>query len=178
MLFLFLFLLLIIFPVKGFIVNNRRIYSSPVVKMSYSIWSDPELNWGYANGKGHDYAMVLRKKMKTQKEREEFCEKALLGEVTYDELTLVLALRFQRAAREGKDGCGKGWEIMNKLADCVYEVKEGSVELQEDLYSLIDKLPIELSNLVDDMDACKKAKEFERTVVTALCATDFLEIGL
>lgn len=127
---------------------------------------------------GHDLAMKMRSKVSTTAERVGFCRAMVKGEVSLEDQKMTLALRFQRASREGKDGCGKGWEIMCKMADCVFESKEGLAELEDDLQTLISKLPEELTNLNNIIEDFDGDDTFNSIVASALCGTDFIEGGL
>ena len=138
-------------------------------------WSDNGWNWGSAVGTAHNVAMSTRAGLGTKQKRTAWIENCSKGEIDVEEMKMVLALRFQRASREGKDGCGAGWNIMCDMADCKYEGGEDNlVKLKDDLCVLIDKLPGELTSLVRvDGDV-----SLGSVVGSALCGTDFLDSGL
>ena len=143
-------------------------------------WSNPEWNWGYANGLAHDYAAKLRRKLDTIEKREDFCKSVLENKEDVEDIKLCLALRFQRASREGKDGCGKGWEIMQNMADCQYETEEGIENLRYELETLAAKLPNELTSIAKELTDVKAVDDssVEAAAIIALCGTDFINIGL
>ena len=89
---------------------------------------------------------------------------------------MVLALRFQRAAREGKDGNGRGWNIMCNMAECKYE-GEGISLLIEDLQACVEHLP---SDLMATAALKSEGPSPSLPAVAAQClaGTDFIRIGL
>lgn len=137
-------------------------------------WKTPGWNWGYANGKAHDVAMTTRASLRSRDERVSYIAKlAQEGANVQDieHLKMTLALRFQLASRQGKDGCGTGWIIMENMADTMYE--DGNVDLlTTHLLELADKLPKDLQDVGCDDDSlgCAAAK--------VLAGTDFIELGL
>ena len=59
-------------------------------------------------------------------------------------MKLALALRFQRASREGISGGQEGYKIMEKMARRKYETVEGAENLLRDLKDLCVLLPVDL----------------------------------
>ena len=153
---------------------RRSTSARPTVLMG---WSDKNWNWGSANGDAHDVAMITRQKFGTEADRSAYikrlCETSL-SEVEVEELKMVLALRFQRAAREGKDGDGKGWEIMSEMAKCKYE-NEGISSLTGDLLECTKKLPMDLVALASNEEV---SSSLPTAAARCLAGTDFIRIGL
>jgi hypothetical protein len=144
--------------------------------MSASVgWRSPGWKWGYANGKAHDVAMTTRASLQSRDERVSYIAKLVqdgkdVEDIEY--LKMTLALRFQLASRQGKDGCGAGLIIMENMADCMYEDENVDLLISH-LLELADKLPNDLQDLVgchDDSLGCAAAR--------VLAGTDFIELGL
>ncbi len=137
-------------------------------------WSSPHWNWGYAQGEAHDLAISVRNNLRTTTSRENFIAGCLDDRIDIEEIKMVLALRFQMAARQGKDGNGIGWNIMNEMADCKYESEDGIRLLCADLNELITKLPSKLTDTVPINDV----NSIGPVVAKTLVGTDFLRDGL
>ena len=137
-------------------------------------WKDPQWNWGSAIGKAHDLAMLVRTKLETKEERKRWIEALAVDAVGIEEMKLVIALRMQVASRQGKDGCGIGWNLMCDMADCKYEDDAGTEILKEDLEILRDKLPRHLVMTVSAPDS----ESLGYIAACALAGTDFVEDGL
>jgi len=84
-------------------------------------WADPEWKWGYGGGKAHDAAFVLRSALETEDSRSEWVV-ALLNDdqnPEWEVVKLCLALKWQKAAREGRDGGTGGYgDILERMAAC------------------------------------------------------------
>ena len=146
--------------------------------MSFSMkkrgWSSSNWNWGYAQGEAHDLAISVRSSLQSPTSRERFIAKCVNNQIDIEEIKMVLALRFQMAARQGKDGNGIGWNIMNQMADCKYESENGITLLCTDLNELINKLPSELTNTIKIDDTINIGP----VVAKSLVGTDFIKDGL
>ena len=109
-------------------------------------FSDPNWNWGSSVGTGHDAAMKLRIKLGTSDKRTEFIKSIVdnSDDFSLEDVKLALALRFQRASREGISGGQEGYKIMEKMARRKYETVEGAENLLRDLKDLCVLLPVDL----------------------------------
>ena len=107
---------------------------------SVSGFSDPNWNWGSANGTGHDAAMAIRRSLGTNDRRKEFMRNLLDNSetISVDDMKLALALRFQRASYEGIAGGKEGNRIMTNMAALKYENADGEAKLLLDLNALIE----------------------------------------
>lgn len=139
-------------------------------------WSDSNWNWGSAVGKAHDVAMKTRSSLRTRDVRKAWIEKIASEGDTLDieELKMVIALRMQLGSRQGKDGCGTGWNLMCDMADCRYEGASGLELLKGDLQTLADKLPESLTNSVE----AQESDTLGYVAAAALAGTDFVADGL
>mmetsp|Transcript_44683 Transcript_44683/g.83433 ORF Transcript_44683/g.83433 Transcript_44683/m.83433 type:complete len:178 (-) Transcript_44683:8-541(-) len=104
-------------------------------------WADPDWNWGSPIGTAHNEAMALRERLASVRAREAWLQRLLAGEVDVEELKLALGLRIQHAARQGMDGDGAGWQLMQEMAACKYEGAGGNDKLKQDLDNLSSRLP-------------------------------------
>ncbi|KAL7541768.1 hypothetical protein ACHAXR_012156 [Thalassiosira sp. AJA248-18] len=96
-------------------------------------WSSPHWNWGSAQGTGHDCAMICRKRWESKSDRRTLVKsllnpveyKASLpenldnhGEVSFEEIKLILGLAWQRGRWDGSDGGPRGYsEVLNIMAN-------------------------------------------------------------
>ena len=83
-------------------------------------WADPDWKWGYAAGKAHDSAAVLRRALSSADNRQKWVTALLNDEkMDWEVVKLCLALKWQKAAREGRDG-GKGGygDVLERLVAC------------------------------------------------------------
>jgi membrane associated rhomboid family serine protease len=87
-------------------------------------WSDPNWNWGSANGTAHDEAMKVRGALSTPEARNSFLFMVFSGRAPLETVKMALALKCQRARNFGYDDCG--WEgLMDEMAACKFEGEEG-----------------------------------------------------
>lgn len=85
--------------------------------------------------------MELRARLATQEIRQRWVTDLIADKVDVEELKLALGLRIQHAARQGIDGNGAGWELMNNMVACKYEGQQGEELLAKDLDVLALRLP-------------------------------------
>mmetsp|Transcript_103823 Transcript_103823/g.323606 ORF Transcript_103823/g.323606 Transcript_103823/m.323606 type:complete len:139 (-) Transcript_103823:67-483(-) len=104
-------------------------------------WSDPNWRWGSAIGEAHDLAMALRSRLGSEEVRQAWLEDLVSDKVDVEDLKLALGLRIQHAARQGMDGQGAGWQLMQDMVACKYEGPSGEQALRQDLLQLGDRLP-------------------------------------
>ena len=153
---------------------------SPKLTVLRMGWSDAKWNWGSAIGEAHDVAMITRQKFGTEASRSAYIQRlgkaSSISDVDLEELKMVLALRFQRAAREGKDGSGRGWDIMCNMAECKYE-NEGISLLGGDLQACIENLPKGLVEIVV-LEGDGSPLSLPAMAAQCLAGTDFIRIGL
>eukprot|EP00913_Durusdinium_trenchii_P003285 g3040.t1 len=99
-------------------------------------WADKDWNWGSPFGTAHDEAMALRERLDTREthgeQRETWLKRLESGQVDVEEMKLALGLRIQHAARQGLDGDGAGWALMQDMAACKYEGSDGQKLLKEE----------------------------------------------
>lgn len=166
--------LLVSQSVSAYNVGARSSSSrSPASKLMMS-WKDPQWNWGSAAGKAHDVAMTTRGKLRSKEERQKWLEALAVNSVDPEEMKMVIALRMQLASRQGKDGCGAGWNLMCDMADCKYEDSGGIEALKGDLEILRDKLP---DHLVTSVSA-PESDSLGYVAACALAGSDFVVDGL
>jgi len=117
-------------------IVTMALASSPT-KMS---WSDPDWNWGSANGKAHDEALRLRKALRLPEQRQAFLTGVgMMDPLDWEDSKIVLALKCQRAAKKcfakdyGLDGGEQqAWRsLMDDMAECAFEGYRGDVRLAE-----------------------------------------------
>eukprot|EP00930_Biecheleria_cincta_P043333 TRINITY_DN29773_c0_g1_i1.p1 TRINITY_DN29773_c0_g1~~TRINITY_DN29773_c0_g1_i1.p1 ORF type:complete len:188 (-),score=31.67 TRINITY_DN29773_c0_g1_i1:197-760(-) len=104
-------------------------------------WADPNWNWGSPVGEAHDLAMQVRARLSSEEIRRAWLSDVVDGTVDVEDIKLALGLRIQHAARQGMDGNGAGWQLMQDMAACKYEGQDGVSKLQADLENLASKLP-------------------------------------
>ncbi|KAJ1484691.1 hypothetical protein T484DRAFT_2490886 [Baffinella frigidus] len=94
-------------------------------------WADPDWSWGYGVGKAHDSASVLRSALSSEESRTKWIQALLVDEkLEWEVVKLCLALQWQRAAREGRDGGTGGFgDILERLVDCKYEGSDDTDDL-------------------------------------------------
>ena len=127
-------------------------------------------------GTGHDAAMKLRQRLATTEKREFFIACLVSGADTFDseDIKLALALRFQRASREGIAGSAEAYKIMNKMAACKYETAAGKIGLIDDLESLITLLPKDML----DVGPSTADRQLSYTAAKVLSGMNFCKVGL
>lgn len=107
--------------------RNKEIYNIPG-----SGWTSPTWNWGYANGTGHDCALLCRRKFSTKQKRQELIQQLLHPSAisssnmeeadtsrspSFEEVKLILGLTIQRARWDGTDGGSGGYsEVLGIMA--------------------------------------------------------------
>ncbi|KAK3271326.1 hypothetical protein CYMTET_20316 [Cymbomonas tetramitiformis] len=117
-------------------------------------WASPTWNWGYANGDAHDAAYSLRQKLAKEKARRKWlnslaCNPAL---VPWEEVKLALALLWQKAARERRDGGLTGWGfVLEQMSAARYE---GGLEADRRLVrDMAERLHL-LEDISLELDEC------------------------
>lgn len=98
-------------------------------------WKSPSWNWGFANGTGHDCAMICRKRWGSRENRKALldmlwspkevkdCHLLNIEEVDrmrdppFEEVKLILGLTWQRGRWDGSDGGVEGYgEVLRNMA--------------------------------------------------------------
>ena len=114
---------------------RRREVTKPLLMAT---WSDPEWNWGSANGKAHEAAARLRSSLSTPAQRESFLmDVGMMDPLDFEDSKIVLALKCQRAAKRCyaadyslDDEEQQEWRaLMNDMADCQFEGYGGDQKL-------------------------------------------------
>lgn len=110
--------------------SRREIYKIPG-----SGWKSPAWNWGYANGTGHDCAMICRARWDTREKRKALvdmlrnpkevngCDSLSVETVDsmrdppFEEIKLILGLAWQRGRWDGSDGGMGGYgDVLRYMA--------------------------------------------------------------
>jgi len=152
--------------------SSRRKNGNVTPSRSLSMtWASPNWRWGYTIGDAHDAAKEMREKLAGRDDRMVFLERLAVDDgdlmsVDVEQMKLCLALRFQRI-KQKKFG-EEALAIMQSMAECKYESKEGENELKNDLLELI-------SATGWDVDKNSSLKHIGRA---ALIATEFVQEGL
>eukprot|EP00242_Pyramimonas_sp_CCMP2087_P009927 CAMPEP_0198201992 /NCGR_PEP_ID=MMETSP1445-20131203/5038_1 /TAXON_ID=36898 /ORGANISM="Pyramimonas sp., Strain CCMP2087" /LENGTH=171 /DNA_ID=CAMNT_0043872685 /DNA_START=318 /DNA_END=833 /DNA_ORIENTATION=- len=123
---------------------------------SESEWASPTWNWGSARGDAHDEALKIRTKLNAPQSRSTWLEQMVTTDslVSWSEVKLVLALKWQRAAHARRDGGEAGYGyVMEQLRRAKYE---GSVEADKKFVSDMEE---RLAVIVADADR-SKLREF------------------
>mmetsp|Transcript_28986 Transcript_28986/g.69162 ORF Transcript_28986/g.69162 Transcript_28986/m.69162 type:complete len:226 (+) Transcript_28986:3-680(+) len=142
-------------------------------------WADPDWKWGYGNGKAHNAAYDLRRGLSSESSRSKWMETLLSDEkLGWDDVKLCLALKWQRAAREGRDGGRGGFgDVMEMMRKCKYEGSDANDDrLVQDMSSRLAMLPGAESSVASGLPG----REGQRRTVAArvLDRMDFVRIGL
>ncbi len=117
---------------------NVAWFSILMLILTGSGWKSPSWNWGYAQGAGHDCAMICRTRWGTTENRKLLLENLLnppplprvddgekltveqadnFREPKFEEVKLILGLAFQRGRWDGSDGGRGGYsEVLSLLA--------------------------------------------------------------
>jgi hypothetical protein len=122
--------------------------------------------------------MKLRLKLGTSDYRKEFIKKIVQGseEFNLEDIKLALALRFQRASREGIDGAEEGYQIMNRMAKKEYEGEKGELKLRRDLDELLLSLPADMVSTAGPVPV--KGEVLEYVAAKVLSGMNFVTRGL
>ena len=172
-----LYLLVILIVTKTEVLAFKRIVPSfnSIHCRKQMSWNDPDWNWGYADGLAHDVAMKVRKNLRSEGQRESYIQELRRGDVDIESFKISFALRCQCAFREGCDGDGFGFFLMNKMAGCNYEQANGRLLLQRDLAELIiSKFKMELAGDIE-LDT---QENFNSIAAQTLLLMKFIENGL
>eukprot|EP00238_Polyblepharides_amylifera_P015752 CAMPEP_0196579862 /NCGR_PEP_ID=MMETSP1081-20130531/25296_1 /TAXON_ID=36882 /ORGANISM="Pyramimonas amylifera, Strain CCMP720" /LENGTH=139 /DNA_ID=CAMNT_0041899567 /DNA_START=275 /DNA_END=694 /DNA_ORIENTATION=+ len=128
-------------------------------------WGSPTWRWGYASGDAHDAAFQIRNSLSSPQARREWIASLedSNSDVPWFEIKLVLALKWQKAIREGR--CCDGWvETMERLRLAEYEDGENG----------ISKFVVDLAK-----DLVSADQKSERDVASqVLKALEFVKLGL
>jgi hypothetical protein len=106
--------------------KEKEIYNIPG-----SGWKSPSWNWGYANGTGHDCALICRNKYNTRQSRQDLIQALLHPDASasastsanlqsFEEVKLILGLTIQRGRWDGTDGGQNGGgysEVLEQMAN-------------------------------------------------------------
>jgi uncharacterized protein YktA (UPF0223 family) len=90
--------------------TSKQLYNIPD-----SGWKSKKWSWGYARGTGHDCAAICRRRWDDESDRRVLVESLLspaefkamhphFGEVSFEEVKLILALAWQSGRWDGRDG--------------------------------------------------------------------------
>jgi hypothetical protein len=106
--------------------EDKRIYG-----VAHSGWRSPQWNWGSAVGTGHDCARICRQEYNSRDARRALIKHLLTDldiPADFEEVKLVLALSWQKARWDSRDGGQGGYgEVLKFMAEAErYEI--GSLE--------------------------------------------------
>mmetsp|Transcript_28070 Transcript_28070/g.45023 ORF Transcript_28070/g.45023 Transcript_28070/m.45023 type:complete len:188 (-) Transcript_28070:96-659(-) len=148
--------------------SSMRAVRPPAVRLAAQAkWGSPGWNWGSAQGAAHDLAGPLRARLQAQDQRLQWLERLRNGEVDWEEAKLSLALLFQKAAHERRDGGPLGYPlILTRLVEAVYESADGDAMLVSDMEARLVQFP-------DGGDQSGDADLWRRTVAASV----FKELG-
>lgn len=163
------------------LISSSNAYSLKSVSTDHRMtslkgFSDPNWNWGSSVGTGHDAAMKLRLTLGTSDKRRDFITNILGETVDIEDIKLAMALRFQRASREGIAGGDDGYKIMDKMARRKYENKDGETALMNDLRDLVEVLPVDLVLEAGPLPAGGVTVKYVAAQV--LCGMKFCTVGI
>ncbi len=114
--------------------NNTAADSNKKGTVLYNVtnsgWKSPQWNWGSARGTGHDCASICRSRWSDREDRRILVHSLLLpspvssyasnnnGEVSFEEIKLILALAWQRGRWDGTDGGPNGYRsVLQTMVD-------------------------------------------------------------
>jgi len=133
--------------------DHRRFSLAQRPTMQMTGWASDTWNWGYAVGDAHNEAMRVRKELRDTFDFEEgdvgrirrdWLVDMVAGssEVDWEDVKLVLALKWQKAAREGRDGGVQGYGyVMEQMRLAKYEGSEAAdLQLVTDMERRLDLL--------------------------------------
>jgi hypothetical protein len=112
-------------------INNNK---GELYGIANSGWTNPQWNWGYARGTGHDCAAICRNRYQSRASREMLVQQLLLDHeepptTNIEEVKLVLALAWQKGRWDGSDGGRGGYgDVLAYMAQAErYEPKRTSI---------------------------------------------------
>lgn len=164
--------------------GDKTIYGVP-----NSGWTSPSWNWGYARGTGHDCASICREIYSNERSREVLVNDLLTASgqpENFEEVKLVLGLKFQSGKWDGTDGGVGGYGVvLTHLAEAQrYEV--GSEEqcyknFIKDMHArfhLLGPSPEDQALMDQQLEETNLDAARRRCSGLVLKATRFLEYGL
>ena len=98
----------------------------------HSGWKSTQWNWGSARGTGHDCAAICRSRWSNKDDRRKLVQSLLspekyhallhpsssIGEVSFEEIKLILGLSWQRGRWDGTDGGPQGYRsVLQTMVD-------------------------------------------------------------
>jgi hypothetical protein len=157
---------------KNSSIRKKEIYNIPG-----SGWTSPTWNWGYANGTGHDCALLCRRKFSTKQQRQELIQELLhpaaisssnveeadsMRSPPFEEVKLILGLTIQRARWDGTDGGSEGYsEVLGMMANAErYESNDEELNSKLFVKDMVDRFHLIAGNEIDgvamDQDKMKQ----------------------
>jgi len=128
---------------KGHAAVNGTVMAASISEVTELVqerrtgWSSPTWRWGFAVGDAHDAAYIARSSLQSRDSRRSWLVQLAQTEPSttpWEEVKLVLALAFQKAGHERRDGGAGGWlEVMERMVLAEYEGDDGIGYLAEDL---------------------------------------------
>ena len=102
-------------------------------------WSDPDWNWGSANGAAHDAAARLRAALSSTESREAYLAAVSAGSASWEESKLALALLCQRAGKRcfakhyglDEEEQQEWRSLVAEMAACAFEGYRGDLLLAD-----------------------------------------------
>lgn len=156
--------------------NSNKKKCKEIYNIPGSRWSSPTWNWGYANGTGHDCALICRRKYSTEQARQELIQSLLLhgengdgndgdeSKITndnntslpsppFEEVKLILGLTMQRGKWDGTDGGRNGGygEILEYMAQAKrYESSNEEMHSKLFVKDMSDRFHLIVGNMFSD----------------------------
>jgi len=138
-------------------------------------WASPKWNWGYADGTGHDCAMICREQWNSREARADLVNKLLnplkvderlsmqeienSREPPFEEIKLILALAWQRGRWDATDGGSGGYgEVLSMMAKAnIYELEDQDACSKILVQDMMDRFNLIASSAaLDEMDILSK----------------------
>ena len=154
--------------------NKNKQTKKEIYNIPGSGWTSPTWNWGYANGTGHDCALICRRKYSTEQSRQELIQSLLFdGEdnnkianddtddndnnttPSFEEVKLILGLTIQRGRWDGTDGGRNGGygQVLEYMAQAE-RYESSNEELNSKLFvkDMSDRFHLIVGNMFNDDD--------------------------
>ena len=125
---------------RGVTGSVVRTVCPTTIPLRMSGWSSPSWNWGSAVGDAHNEAMRIRGALRDEELRRQWLVSMIGGSsaVEWEDVKLVLALKWQKAARERRDA-DYGF-VMERLRLAEYEGDQQDEVMVADMEARLDQL--------------------------------------
>eukprot|EP00930_Biecheleria_cincta_P060867 TRINITY_DN46451_c0_g1_i1.p1 TRINITY_DN46451_c0_g1~~TRINITY_DN46451_c0_g1_i1.p1 ORF type:complete len:251 (-),score=41.41 TRINITY_DN46451_c0_g1_i1:97-849(-) len=147
-----------------------------VPRRSAATWGSTTWNWGDEVGDAHDMAAKLRGQLQERSDRAMWLQGAVVqpNRVPWADMKLALALLWQKAMHEGRDGGPAGWRVpLSRMVAGTYEGGEaGDRLLVVDMEVRLPASRIIVEDGPEDMDGWRR-----RVAAQVFKELDFVEGG-